>query len=351
MAQLAAPTNFVATQQGYRVGFTWSGGLPQYTAVLQFRETGKEWGTGGFVYNGAADVFPYPFFAINHKSYDYRLQFVDSSLTNDPSNWVEISFTSNFTQVAPDAARARVNADGSIEVPFTGLAHVGGFDNPGWRVRVNTRYVMTPGGTQVADVNGVTVFTLVFYDFEILPTDKIDVLISNPGVILNADNNPTSPFTLTQIANYSEITPKGEFRYATSDDFISDWGSKFAVEWTNLNPSSTIVDLVRLNSAIWWAQDEVDRRLFHSVYAVPLEEMSDGDARLIRDLTNKLALVWLYDHRPGKAVDNEGRPVNVSTPVRKEVDRIFRQITSNQTSLSAKRRVNRPSVVGVQLPL
>lgn len=246
-----------------------------------------------------------------------------------------------------DSALSKVETSGvQVNAVGKGIIHLAG--DPDWRVIVNDRYSLNvyqyiDAGT----IGGNSVIFLMLDDYsKVAPTDVVRLSCYLPDQILDVDNNSSDAFDF-QIANNSQLIVNTDYRYTTRAAMENDWGTKLLVEWTNLQSSQTTIDYARLDTAIFSAQDEVDRRLFHSVYATPLTGLTNGDANLIRDLTNRLAIVWLYDHRPGKAVDQEGRPVNLSTPIRKEVDRVFRQIISNQTAISAVRRVNHPSVVGV----
>lgn len=161
------------------------------------------------------------------------------------------------------------------------------------------------------------------------------------------DNTPVAYMETVPVFNPSQIAdpsiPPFDNRYADEDDFVLMYGSKLAIEWTNLNPNQLTVDSARLQAALADAQDEVDRRLLNSVYAVPLTGMSTADARFARDLSCKLALCWLYDHRPGVGVNKEGRSTQGDL-IRKDVLRRIGNVINSQFVLSADRRITTPGV-------
>jgi phage gp36-like protein len=182
-------------------------------------------------------------------------------------------------------------------------------------------------------------------------SEYVTLTMDDPGSLRSAaDDTLANAFEDVVVLNQSTVpypVLTTDYRYATPDDVVLYFGQKVVIEWSNLNPRQESVDAARLRLAVLDAQDELERRLTNSVYAVPLVNLSNTDALFLRDLVVKLAMVWLYDHRPGIATDDKGKPKNLGQVIRKDVDRKIVNVIAQQYVLaSATRRQNTPIISG-----
>lgn len=146
------------------------------------------------------------------------------------------------------------------------------------------------------------------------------------------------------------MTPAtGPYLYVTPEKLEQVWGLKFMVEWSNLDPKATIVDAVRVDEAIRQSENRLHLKL-RARYLVPLQNLSTDDLRYVGDIVSQLAVAWLILHRPGKNVDEKGKPKNQGNALEDKALHEIWLIVVGDHKLSATRNAVGPTGFAIVPP-
>jgi hypothetical protein len=107
--------------------------------------------------------------------------------------------------------------------------------------------------------------------------------------------------------------PTGTPLYATVGDFVARYGQALAVELSQLAAGVTTRDDARITLALLDADKRITLGLARRYVApVAVADLSDDARRELRDLSTLSAYAWLQRSRPGRELDADGRPVDLS---------------------------------------
>ena len=122
--------------------------------------------------------------------------------------------------------------------------------------------------------------------------------------------------------------------YSVAADMDLFFGSLNITAWANINKddnSTTITN--RKAEAIAVADDMIDDvlRTTPYSYALPLSTVPPR----IRDLSRKIAGLWLFESTGAYDIDNEGKPVHRFVFVRRDADQTLADIRDGKIKISA----------------
>ena len=131
--------------------------------------------------------------------------------------------------------------------------------------------------------------------------------------------------------------------YAARENIEAIFGKANVATWADLDADGDGTTITaRINAALEYGADYIDRRLRDTRYEVPLSMSSGSGPRTIIDLNARLAGLWLYESRGIEDTDPEtGRPLHRLHWHRREVDRTLDRIAAGQDVLDAKLKDDR----------
>ena len=130
--------------------------------------------------------------------------------------------------------------------------------------------------------------------------------------------------------------------YCTVDDLYEIFGEHNITKWADLdnddNDSGVITS--RIDRAIRHASNEVDSRLRHGIYTLPIASSTGSIPEDIIDVVATLAGVYLYENKGIDDFDPDtGRVVHRLIHSKKRAEGIIRSIQAGQRHINAVQRV------------
>ncbi len=120
--------------------------------------------------------------------------------------------------------------------------------------------------------------------------------------------------------------------YITQADISNSYGIANVCKWSNVDGTTTTVNLARIATAIAVAENHVENRFRGGKYAIPFVALS-FPLYVVKDWCAKLAGIWLYEHRGLWDANDEG---NLLEDMRKRVENEMDKYLAGEAQFDAQ---------------
>jgi hypothetical protein len=125
--------------------------------------------------------------------------------------------------------------------------------------------------------------------------------------------------------------------YCTKADIEQVFGTTNVSKWADLDNDSDATKIAnRIAAAIAYASEVIDDVLRCTSYLIPAATAAGATPTTIKDLTAKIAGIWLYEARGSHDFDgNSGQPYHRYAWVRRDCMRTLENIRTGRRKLDA----------------